>query len=461
MAAPELQDPADELSLYRNPKTKPKAKANIQVFIAFLKKELDAGAAVRRVAAEDITVGDWIKKFADLETNPRTGINASKNRPFSCDTLAHYADYYRLHVKDDPIANLKMAEVEEDDILEYMVRLSASELKDKSGRKMGGTRKFVLVVSFLRTAFNAYHKKYKRQGNAFQYIEKTKGLCLNNMSLAESDKCAGKHQQPQIRNCQLFKTNQYLTKTVHPGMGSLNNPAPGFMPRIPFLFGSLLPPALDVRNKTSEHDDFQCRLSGIPGVKTQMLRARKTIGTFNDNRIKQGFKLGHIVPVGSRYHQCQGHSRAVDQQMPFTSVFFPGQWGFYPPFPAPGALWSCIRHRLTMSMRYLWPHRMPKVRLATGLQKNPRRTNGGSTDTRGWESRIAGAGRSRGYRYAVHKISLQVPCAAVPDDGLLPVFAGILLRGPAYRTGSTAPPRPKTHPLFPMNGIVSCFPLRF
>ncbi|MDR1072120.1 MAG: hypothetical protein LBL45_00380, partial [Treponema sp.] len=97
----------DELSNYRNPKTKPEAKANIRVFIVFLKKKLEAGAAVRRVAAEDITVGDWIKKFTDLETNPRTGINASKNRPFSCDTLAHYADYYRLHVKDDPIANLK------------------------------------------------------------------------------------------------------------------------------------------------------------------------------------------------------------------------------------------------------------------------------------------------------------------------------------------------------------------
>jgi hypothetical protein len=30
-----------------------------------------------------------------------------------------------------------MVEVEEDDILEYMVRLSAGELKDKSDRKMG------------------------------------------------------------------------------------------------------------------------------------------------------------------------------------------------------------------------------------------------------------------------------------------------------------------------------------
>jgi hypothetical protein len=110
------------------------------------------------------------------------------------DTLTHYADYYRLHVKDDPIANLKMVEVEEDDILEYMVRLSASELKDKSGRKMGGTRKFVLVVSFLRTAFNAYHKKYKRQGNAFQYVEKPKNLSGNKAGM-DRDKISPKNNR--------------------------------------------------------------------------------------------------------------------------------------------------------------------------------------------------------------------------------------------------------------------------
>jgi hypothetical protein len=154
----------DELSDYRSPKTKPEVKENVRMLIDFLKKKLAEGCA-RRVSAEDITVGDWIKKFTELETNPRTGINASKNRPFSCETLYHYSDYYRLHVEGDPIANLKMVEVEEDDILEYIARLSASKLKDKSGRRMGGTRKFVLVVSFLRTAFNAYQRKYKRLGN--------------------------------------------------------------------------------------------------------------------------------------------------------------------------------------------------------------------------------------------------------------------------------------------------------
>jgi len=176
----------DELIDCRYPKTKPEAKSFVRTFVDFLKRKNEEGSA-RRVSSEDITVGDWIKKFTNLETNPRTGINASKNRPFSCETLAHYADYYRLHVKDDPIASLKMTEVEEEDILQFIVRLSESKLKDKSGRKMGGTRKFVLVVSFMRTAFNAYHKKYKRHGNAFEYIEKPKYYKKERDALTEDE----------------------------------------------------------------------------------------------------------------------------------------------------------------------------------------------------------------------------------------------------------------------------------
>jgi integrase len=168
-----FQNLPNELAIYRNPKSKPAAKAGVDALIVYLRKKQEEGNT-RRVSGDDITVGAWVKKFTDLTTNPRTGINASKNRPFSCDTIAHYADYYRLHIKDDPIADLKMSEIEEDDILEYIVRLSNSKLKDKSNRKMGGTRKFVLVVSFLRTTFNTYQSKYKTVINPFQYIEKPK-----------------------------------------------------------------------------------------------------------------------------------------------------------------------------------------------------------------------------------------------------------------------------------------------
>jgi len=161
-----------ELAHLRNPKNKDAAEAAAQALIQYLKKKQEEEGNARRVSVDDITVGDWIKKFTELDTSPRTGINASKNRPFSIETLHSYKGYYNLHIKDDPICNLKMAEVEEEDILEFITRLSVSKLKDGSGRKMGGTRKFVLVLSFVRTAFNSFQRRNKQQTNPFQYIEK-------------------------------------------------------------------------------------------------------------------------------------------------------------------------------------------------------------------------------------------------------------------------------------------------
>jgi len=159
-----------ELAHLRNPKNKNAAEAAAQALILYLKKKQEEEGSARRVSVDDITVGDWIKKFTELDTSPRTGINASKNRPFSCETLNSYKGYYNLHIKNDPICNLKMAEVEEEDILEFITRLSVSKLRD--GRQMGGTRKFVLVISFVRTAFNSFQRKNKQQTNPFQYIEK-------------------------------------------------------------------------------------------------------------------------------------------------------------------------------------------------------------------------------------------------------------------------------------------------
>jgi hypothetical protein len=135
-------DLPEELSQYRTPKTKSAAQASAVALIAYLKKKQAEGSA-QRIRAEDITVGIWIEKFTELETSPRAGINASKNKPYSNDTLDNYKAYYKLHIKDDPICDLKMAEVEEEDILEFITRLSASKLKD--GRSMSVTRKFVLV----------------------------------------------------------------------------------------------------------------------------------------------------------------------------------------------------------------------------------------------------------------------------------------------------------------------------
>jgi integrase len=156
----------DELSHYRYPKSKAAADAAVIAFINFLKGKQKNGFA--RLKAEDITVGNWIKKFVDIETSPRSGINASKNKPYSVDTLDGYRGNYVRHIKDDPICGLKMGEVEEADILEYITRLSVKKLKN--GKQIGGSRTFVVTVAFMRMAFNEYQRINKLSKNPFQFV---------------------------------------------------------------------------------------------------------------------------------------------------------------------------------------------------------------------------------------------------------------------------------------------------
>jgi hypothetical protein len=121
-----------------------------------------------RIPPENITVGDWAGKFIDYETSPRTGRNASKNRPNSPGTLDTYKTYYNAHIKDDPFAGLLMTEVEEDDVIAFINRLSLKKLRD--GNLCGGSRTFAGVVIFLRMCVNEYRKKHKRWFNPSKIV---------------------------------------------------------------------------------------------------------------------------------------------------------------------------------------------------------------------------------------------------------------------------------------------------
>jgi len=105
-----FHDLPDDLSQFRFPKSKSAAEAGALALINYLKKKQEDEGSARHITTEDITVGDWMKKFTRIETSPRTGINASKNRPYPVDTLDGYKYYYECHIKDDAIASLKMAE---------------------------------------------------------------------------------------------------------------------------------------------------------------------------------------------------------------------------------------------------------------------------------------------------------------------------------------------------------------
>ena len=157
-----------ELINHSNPKTKVAAEAGAFALITYLKKRQDEGNS-RRVVTEDITVGAWLERFTAIETSPRTGINASRNRPYSPDTVETYLDYYNAHIKKDQFTALKMAETEEEDALEFITRLSVKRTRD--GRPMGGTRTFAGVIIFIRMAFKEYQRRNRKWINPFQYIQ--------------------------------------------------------------------------------------------------------------------------------------------------------------------------------------------------------------------------------------------------------------------------------------------------
>jgi integrase len=122
-----------------------------------------------RITFDNLTVGRWVKKFTSIEASPRTSRNAAKNRPYSPDTLDTYRGYYNSHIKDDPIADLKMSEVEEYDMLGYINRLSLK--KKRNGATLGGTRTFAGTLIFLRMAFKEYQMTNKRWMNPFLFID--------------------------------------------------------------------------------------------------------------------------------------------------------------------------------------------------------------------------------------------------------------------------------------------------
>jgi len=163
----------EELANHRQPKTKPAAETAVYALIQCLKKKIDEGGSARRATTDDITVGAWIEKFTTIETSPRTGFNAAGNRPYSLNTLDSYKSYFYCHIKDDPICQLKMAEIEEEDVLEYVTRLSIKKFTRKKGT-MGGSRTFSAVIVFMQLTFNEYQRKSKRWFNPFQYMKAPK-----------------------------------------------------------------------------------------------------------------------------------------------------------------------------------------------------------------------------------------------------------------------------------------------
>jgi integrase len=167
----------DAMAQYRNPTNKNAAEAGAFALIQFLKNELEKDNITAHIHTNDITVGKWLEKFTVLETSPRTSRNANKNRPYSPATLDLYMGYYNAHIKEDPIVNYKMAELEEQDMLEFGNRMSLRRKKTKGkkpkvGELLGGTRTYAGIIMFVRMAFTEYQRTHPRWFNPFNGIDK-------------------------------------------------------------------------------------------------------------------------------------------------------------------------------------------------------------------------------------------------------------------------------------------------
>jgi hypothetical protein len=67
----------------------PWQRRSFQDFPDALVQYLDQGLETdnaQRISMENVTVGNWVKKFVDYETSPRSGKNANKNKPYSLGT---------------------------------------------------------------------------------------------------------------------------------------------------------------------------------------------------------------------------------------------------------------------------------------------------------------------------------------------------------------------------------------
>ena len=186
----------EELFNYRNPKTKPEAKSNAQVLVAFLKKKLEVGLSAKRMVPEDITVGDWLQKFIHLDTSPRTGINIAENGSCSEDTLITYESYFKCHIKGDPILGLKMTELVKQDVIDLSTRMSVKKIggrRDKNGnvtspgREMGGTRTFVGVLKLFRMAFKNYESANENWLNPYRGIKEPKYASVERDAFLEDE----------------------------------------------------------------------------------------------------------------------------------------------------------------------------------------------------------------------------------------------------------------------------------
>jgi integrase len=163
----------DCLAQYREPKSKAAAETAALTLIQYLMTQVEAGTVT--VSTDNVKVGPWLEKFITLNDNPRGARIMGEGSPYSVETIDLYAAKYNRYIKGDPFCGLRMAEVEQTDILGFMGRLGLKEKeKHHGGVPIAGTRTYEITLRFVRMAFTEYGETHQVWRNPFDHIKAPK-----------------------------------------------------------------------------------------------------------------------------------------------------------------------------------------------------------------------------------------------------------------------------------------------
>jgi integrase/recombinase XerD len=163
-----------ELAHLRNPVSKGAADSAALVLITFLKNQLAAGEASHS-RTDEISVGKWLVKFTSLDDNPRGARVMGEGSLYSIETIELYRSKYARYIKGDPFCNLKIAEIEQTDVLAFMNRMGLKEKEEHhGGGTIAGTRTYEILIRFVRMAFKEYGETHEQWLNPFDRIKPPK-----------------------------------------------------------------------------------------------------------------------------------------------------------------------------------------------------------------------------------------------------------------------------------------------
>jgi integrase len=165
-----------ELSVFRNPSSRPAAKDGVKALIKLLKKEVGEGTVQRFSPA--LPVGEWLTRFISLDDNPRAQRLIADGSPYSPATIELYKVYFNRYVSGDPYLGKDINTIDVPSTRAFMARVGMKKKKQTKKEKaasiekvIAGTRTYEITISFVRMAFTEYWEDHRYWQNPFSVID--------------------------------------------------------------------------------------------------------------------------------------------------------------------------------------------------------------------------------------------------------------------------------------------------